>query len=405
MSGVEILSISAAICFSILMILLAYLSLNVLFATRKSVAKTTYSPFGWMWRGYFEYLCNNLTRQFWEIPESPAFNHEMDGAVVLITGASSGVGLETAKQLLTGSAPRMLIVTAINQVELESMHAELVDIVNKKAGNGNGRKTEIVPYILHLHSFQSVQAFASEIQDVSTELDVVLLNAGIVTSGWAVSEDGLETSLQVNYVSNVILALLLLPFLNKPSRCRTRSKHTARITFLASDGHMAAGLPFEYHPTKAAHHSILEHLCDRGRFNENTRYCDTKLLVLLFVREITRHTEVLVNGVHPGYMNTNLFRTNPKLSRVMNGWFMTRVFARSVSDGARCIIHAIAVAGEESRGQYLSECVATQPSAFVRSADGQRLQKKAFREVLSYLEVKRPGLLQEAGLYFVDASL
>jgi hypothetical protein len=97
MSGVEILSISAAICFSILMILLAYLSLNLLFTTRKSVAKTAYSPFGWMWRGYFEYLCNNVTRQFWEIPESPVFNHEMDGAVVLITGASSGVGLETAK--------------------------------------------------------------------------------------------------------------------------------------------------------------------------------------------------------------------------------------------------------------------------------------------------------------------
>jgi hypothetical protein len=77
----------------------------------------------------------------------------------------------------------MLIVTAINQVELESTHAELVGIVNKKAGNGNGRETEIVPYILHLHSFQSVQAFASEIQEVSTGFDVVLLNAALSLPG------------------------------------------------------------------------------------------------------------------------------------------------------------------------------------------------------------------------------
>jgi NAD(P)-dependent dehydrogenase (short-subunit alcohol dehydrogenase family) len=225
----------------------------------------------------------------------------MDRSVVLITGASSGVGLETVKQLLAGSDPRMLIVTAINQVELESMKAELVSIVNGKPDNTGARKTEIAPYVLHLHSFKSVQAFASEVRNIGAELDVVLLNAGMVASGWKMTPDGMEKSLQVNYVSNVLFSLLLLPIIKKTS---------PRITFLASDGHMAAGLPFDYHPTKAKQHSILEHLCDRDRFNKNTRYCDTKLLILLFVREITKHAEVLVNGVHPGHMNTNLFRTN-----------------------------------------------------------------------------------------------
>jgi retinol dehydrogenase 12 len=118
----------------------------------------------------------------------------------------------------------------------------------------------------------------------------------------------------------------------------------------------------------------------------------------LFIREIIKHTEVLASGVHPGYMNTDLFRTKRNLSMVMNGWFMTKVFARPIPDGARCIINAISIAGEESRGQYLSECVVAQPSTLVRSLDGQRLQRQAFREVLSLLENVRPGLFQEAGL-------
>jgi hypothetical protein len=67
-----------------------------------------------MWRGYFEYLYNNVTRQFWKIPECAEFGREMDDSVVLITGASSGAGLKTAKQLFAGAEPRMLIVAAIN---------------------------------------------------------------------------------------------------------------------------------------------------------------------------------------------------------------------------------------------------------------------------------------------------
>jgi hypothetical protein len=58
-----------------------------------------------------------------------------------------GLALETAKELLSGSAPCILLVTAINQVELEPMHAELVDVVNKRPGNGIGQQNG--DYSLH----------------------------------------------------------------------------------------------------------------------------------------------------------------------------------------------------------------------------------------------------------------
>lgn len=105
----------------------------------------------------------------------------------------------------------MLIVTAVNQVELDSMHDELVRAVHEKAGGSDLQTTEIAAYILHLHDFQSVEAFASEMRRMGTELNVVLLNAGMLTTGWVMTEDGIEKSLQVNYVSNILLFLLLLP--------------------------------------------------------------------------------------------------------------------------------------------------------------------------------------------------
>ena len=356
----------------------------------------TRSPYGWMLRQYYEYFYNNITRQFWRILETPSIEHEMNGCVVVVTGASSGLGLETAKQLLIRATPRLLVVTALEERDLNSMNEELCAIVERK---GSDLRTKICPYILHLHNFESVQEFAQQVQNLTTDLDVLLLNAGVVTSGWNITKDDLEKTVQINYVSNVMLTLLLLPLIKRTSLNRLLSIHVPRITFVASDGHMAAGLPFEYHPIKAARHTLLEHLRDPERFNESTRYPDTKLLSLLFVRELAEHTEVLVNCAHPGYMATDIFRSNRNLNLVMNSWFMRSFFARSVVDGATCIINAIALVGEESRGQYLSECVVTAPSSFVQSPDGLHLQNQSFGEVLAYVERVRPGILDEVDLH------
>jgi hypothetical protein len=73
-----------------------------------STKHSTRSVYGWMLRQYNEYFYY-VTRQFWRIPEPPAINHEMDGSVVVVTGASSSLGLETAKQILIRATPRMLI--------------------------------------------------------------------------------------------------------------------------------------------------------------------------------------------------------------------------------------------------------------------------------------------------------
>jgi hypothetical protein len=82
-----------------------------------------------MLRQYYEYFYNNASRQFWRIPEPPAINYEMDGSVVVITGASSGLGLGTAKQILIRATPRMLIDS-----HTTSHSAEL--------GGSNGKETK-----------------------------------------------------------------------------------------------------------------------------------------------------------------------------------------------------------------------------------------------------------------------
>jgi hypothetical protein len=67
------------------------------------------------------------------------------------------------------------------------------------------------------------------------------------------------------------------------------------------------------------------------------------------------------------------------------------LLARATEVGGRTLV-AAASAGEESHGQYMSECVVTEPSAFVRSEEGQKTQERFYKELMQLLEKIQPGI-------------
>lgn len=128
------------------------------------------------------------------------------------------------------------------------------------------------------------------------------------------------------------------------------------------------------------------------------RYNVSKLLEILVVRELAplispeneQKQKVVLNCVNPGLCYSSLSRDAPSvLQWVMNG--IKAVLARTAEVGGGIFVWAVA-AGEESNGKFISECVVTEPSAWVRSEEGAQIQKKVWSELSAILEGIQPGI-------------
>ena len=164
--------------------------------------------------------------------------------------------------------------------------------------------------------------------------------------------------MQINFLSNALLSLLLFPLMERTSKSPPPSGHQPTITWVGS---MAQELhSFEKYPPQS-HEGLLSHFDDPQKFSRLLRYSDTKFLVALFVREMAKHvphtadgaTPVIVNNVCPGTVATEFDKSLPlwfwvpmKLNRIIT--------ARSVEEGARALVYAAVVAGRETHGSYIA---------------------------------------------------
>ena len=143
--------------------------------------------------------------------------------------------------------------------------------------------------------------------------------------------------------------------------------------------------------------SIFAALADPQSANMGDRYPTSKLLEILTVRSLAsaissspNSPKVILNTPSPGFCHSALMRDTTGLGAyAMHG--MKAIFARTTEVGARNFI-AAACAGEESHGQYMSECVVKEPSAFVRSREGEVTQGRVYDELMAILEGIQPGI-------------
>ncbi len=116
----------------------------------------------------------------------------------------------------------------------------------------------------------------------------------------------------------------------------------------------------------------------------------------MIVRELGQATAgvnkplVIVNTVNPAYCVSELQRHAPPVL-----YFFIKlgglILARTTEAGSRTLF-AGAAAGEDSHGMYMSDCQVKEPSAFVRSADGIKTQRKVYKQLLELLESVEPGI-------------
>ncbi|CAI5972294.1 unnamed protein product [Closterium sp. NIES-65] len=214
------------------------------------------------------------------------------GKTVIVTGPTSGIGLEIAKQLVLAGAH---VVLACRRPDAAS---KLIAAWQGEAG-GAGVSAEVRQ--VDLESLASVRAFARAWEAEARPLHVLVNNAGIFSMGapQRLTADGVEEHIAVNCLCPLLLSLLLLPSLLRA--------HGARIVNVSSAMHAWGDLDV----------GDLSFKGRTRRFNATAAYNQSKLAQLMLTNVLQRRlpasAHIDVVAVHPGEVLTNVARTLPKI--------------------------------------------------------------------------------------------
>jgi NAD(P)-dependent dehydrogenase (short-subunit alcohol dehydrogenase family) len=225
------------------------------------------------------------------VPRNVEEEENMEGKIVIVTGANSGIGKCTALEIAKKGATVIMACRDLTKSQ------EVVDELKTKIDNDKG---QLVLMELDLGDLSSVQKFAAEFKSKYSCLNVLINNAGVSDQNGVLfkTKDGFESHIGVNHLGPFLLTLLLLDHLVKgrPSRIVTVSSSLYVFSDLKIDDLMME---------KATSHG----------FGNLYPYCNSKLANLLFNKELGKKlagTGVTSYALCPGLVDTNVFRTEPR---------------------------------------------------------------------------------------------
>ena len=272
---------------------------------------------------------------------------DMSGTTVLVTGATGGLGRETAR-ILTGRGARVIVVGRATE-KLARARDEL----------GDG----VVTLRADLSSMEEIRRLAAHLTGTEPRLDVLVNNVGVLMPERAVSDEGMELTLATNLAGPFLLTNLLVPLLLRSA--------PARIVNVSSGGMYAERIrpdDMEY---------------ERGTYRGASAYARTKrgqVVLTEMWAERLAGSGVVVHAMHPGWVGTaGVEQSLPTFNTLM------KPFLRTVAQGADTIVW-LATAPEPalSTGRFWfdREVVPTHWSRSTREQPGER---EALWETLSRL--------------------
>jgi NAD(P)-dependent dehydrogenase (short-subunit alcohol dehydrogenase family)/FKBP-type peptidyl-prolyl cis-trans isomerase len=258
------------------------------------------SLLGWAFTLAFVAVVAYALKGFFSGRANPHPRRDLAGQVVLITGANTGLGLETARELFFLNAT--VVISGRDQKRLDSA-ARTIEAARPAncVGRVAGARGELPT--LDLTDFASVRAFAAAFLQRHERLDLLYLNAGVMLKPFALTRDGFEEHWQVNHLSHHLLTRLLTPALAAAGK----AGGDARVIAVSSGAMMWGDLA----PAAMADLSYAKRPYSLWGMGA---YAQSKLANVVFASELSRVAKrtglagVRAFSLEPGAVHTELFR-------------------------------------------------------------------------------------------------
>ena len=299
---------------------------------------------------------------------------KLGGKVIVITGASSGIGLETARALsVTGAT---LFLTARN---VKMAEAALAGVV------ASGRVSLIE---MDNNSFASVRAAARSILKKSNnKVNILINNAGVMgVQDLKLTEDGQEVHFATNYFSQFLLFQLLKPALLASA---TRDFHS-RVVNVSSSAHRVGHLP------ESDNYNF-----EKGGYSHEVAYANSKIASTYLANEIDRRygsKGLHATSLHPGGIGTNISRhVGPEfVAFITSNEALVKILKSPEQGAATTVVAAIGKEWENKGGKYLEDCEEAQRGeddndsfgvGYVSHTFDQKHEERLWKDSLKIVEI------------------
>lgn len=283
----------------------------------------------------------------WSIQDVP----HLAGRTMVVTGANSGIGLETTRYLVDAGAT--VVMGCRNRSKAERAVADI------RATTSGG---DLIVLDLDLGDLASIRTFADQLASAVPVVDVLVNNAGVMALDRGTTVDGFETHFGINHLGHFALTHALLPSL--------ASSESGRVVSVSSMGHRPGRIDLD------------DPMYERRRYSRWGAYFQSKLANLLFTRELDRRLQaagsrVTAVAAHPGTARTELGKLGTSVTNTVMRRF-TPILVRTGVEGAvsqvRAAVDPTIGAGQlvGPRFHMFGDPVIETPSRRARSDDDAR---------------------------------